>query len=230
MAIDIVKLGNSIYFDHNSKHPVTGISMDYDQPPKFWVFRDAETTGVSAALAGANLTFRTGFQGHYYGNFGVTSGNGFTTGSYYNVIVSGRIGSYNNITGHIFTNAHTFYVESNDFDTLALAASDAYYAGIAVDRDPVSNKDEWTVMWYKNAVPISGYNTPTLRVVKRDGTDLFNVSMLSVGTGYMSVKYDATSAGNMIIDGESYIVHTTAIIDGIARTGGTIISRDNAVG
>lgn len=228
MALDIVKLGNGIYFDHTAVNP-SGFSQDYVETPKFWVFRDAETTGVSAGLAGANLSFRTGFQGHYYGNFAASTGNGFTTSSYYNVIVSGKTVG-NGFTGTVFSNPHTFYIEENSFDTLALAATNLYFADVALDRDGVSQTDEWTATWYKNGAPVSGYSLGTLRVVKRDGTDLINVAMTGVGTGVLAMKYNSTGSNNLTIDGESYIAFVTSYIDAAVRTGAKVISRDNTIG
>lgn len=227
MAIDIVKLGNAVYFDHTA-HTPSGFSSDYIESPKFWVFRGAETTGVCAALHGAAMSFRTGFQGHYYGNFSASTGNGFTADAFYNVIVSGKIAE-NSITGTVHTNPHTFYIENNSFDTLALAAEDVYYADIALDRDGVITTDEWSAVWYKNGVPISGYSSGNLRVIKRDGTDLFNTAMTGVGTGYIALKYDQTSVGSLTLDGESYIAMLTTYIDAVVRTGAKIISRDNGI-
>lgn len=227
MAIDIVQLGNSVYFDHTALNP-SGFSQDYVETPKFWVFRDAETTGVAAGLNGALMSFRTGFQGHYYGNFAASTGNGFTANSYYNVIVSGRVTGVG-FSATVFSNPHTFLVENNSFDSLALAAENLYYADISLDRDGVTQTDEWTAVWYKNGIPASGYSLGTLQVVKRDGTNLFNVSMTGVGTGYLALKYDATSAANLVTDGESYIAYCTAMIDGVARTGAKVISRDNSI-
>lgn len=229
VALDIVRLGNSIYFDY-THYSFSGFSQDSLETPKFWVFRNAESTGVSASLAGAAMSFRTGFQGHYYGNFEVSTGLGFTTGAYYNIIVSGRMDSVGGVTGDVFSNPHTFYVENNSFDTLSLAAADVYYADIALDIDDVAQLNEWTAIWYKNGLPISGYSLPTLRVVKRDGTDLINVSMTGIGTGFIGTKYNAEGASNLIIDGESYIAFTTAYIDSVVRTGAKVISRDARVG
>ena len=229
MALDIVRLGSAIYFDY-THYNFSGFSQDSLETPKFWVFKNADSTGVDSTLAGASMSFRTGFQGHYYGNFTVSTGAGFTTGAYYNILVSGRMDSVGAVTGNVFTNVHTFYVENNSFDTLALAASDSYWGQVYLDRDEVSQTNEWTALWYKNGVPFSGYSLATLQVIKRDGTDLINVAMTGVGTGYIGAKYNATGSSNLIIDGESYIAITTAYLDGIIRTGATVISRDNSVG
>lgn len=229
MALDIVKLGNAIYFDY-THYNFSGFSQDSLETPKFWVFKNSDSTGVAASLAGASMSFRTGFQGHYYGNFEVSTGLGFTTGAYYNVIVSGRMDSVGGITGDVFTNAHTFYVENNSFDTLALAASDLYFADIALDIDDVAQTNEWTTLWYKNGIPFSGYSLSTLQVIKRDGTDLINVAMTGIGTGFIGTKYNATGSNNLVIDGESYIAFTTAYIDSVIRSGAKIISRDARVG
>jgi hypothetical protein len=228
LSLDIVKLGSPIFFDHTAVNP-SGFSQDYVETPKFWVFRDAETTGVAASVAGANLAFRTGFQGHYYGNFAASTGNGFTSASYYNVIVSGKTVG-NGFTGTVFSNPMTFYIEENSFDTLALAAANVYFADVSLDRDAVSQTDEYTAVWYRNGSPASGYSLGTLRVVKRDGTDLINVAMTGIGTGVLAMKYDATGSNNLIIDGESYIALVTAYIDAAVRTGAKVISRDNSVG
>lgn len=229
LAIDVVTLGGSVYFDHNAING-SGFSADYIETPKFWVFKDADTTGIAASLAGATLSFRTGFQGHYYGNFSASTGVGFVTGSYYNVMVSGLKKVSDNFTGSIFTQAHTFTVQTNNFDTLAAANSDVYFADISLDRDPVSYRDEWSTVWYKNGAPTSGYSLANLQVIKRDNTNLFNTAMTGVGTGYIAAKVDITSASQFTIDGESYICLATAYIDNVVRTGVKIISRDNLVG
>lgn len=227
MAIDIVQLGNSVYFDHTALNP-SGFSQDYVETPKFWVFRDAETTGVAAGLNGALMSFRTGFQGHYYGNFAASTGNGFTANSYYNVIVSGRVTGAG-FSATVFDNPHTFLIENNSFDSLALAAENLYYADISLDRDGVGQVDSYSAMWYKNGIPVSGYSLGTLRVLNRDGTNLLNVSMTGIGTGVIGMKYDNTNVGSMVIDGESYVTFVTAYIDGVVRSGAKIISRDNGI-
>ena len=110
--------------------------------------------------------------------------------------------------------------------TLA-SSEDVYHADIKFTDDDANSQDEYTVTWYKNAVPLtSGITSPTIQVVKRsDGTDLVaSTAMTEIGS-MGSYKYDESS--NRIADGEAYKVVTAATIDSGSRTFMINVSRDS---
>lgn len=218
-----VKIGTTFVFDVALFHPISGFASNADTTPRYWVFRDAATTGVTPALAGAFLGLRTGFAGHYYGAFEAGTGNNFITGSYYNILVSGAVGG---ITRYQI--ASTFYVENNNLDDLAALNTNTYVADINYDLDDINLKDEFTVCWYKNALPYSGFTSPTIKITNRaDGTDfLATTAMSGVGNPAIFAKYDTVTTSQRLLEGEAYMVTTTAVIDSSPRTWNRLVSRD----
>lgn len=118
-------------------------------------------------------------------------------------------------------------VASNAIAAAALAADlNVYLADIDVAIDTANERDEYTVTWLKNGVPVtSGITSPTIQVVKRaDGTDLVaSTAMTQIGAT-ASYKYD--EATNVITAGEAVLVIVGATIDGAARSFRRVVSRD----
>lgn len=104
-----------------------------------------------------------------------------------------------------------------------------YFPDVRLVKDTTNSKDEYTVTWYKNAVPCTSgqITSPTIQVIKRaDGTDLVastSMSFISVNIG--SLKYDETS--NRTTAGEDYIAKVQAIIDGAVRSWTKLVGRDS---
>jgi len=221
-----VKIESTYTFDFTTVHPISGMSIDADATPRYWVYRDAGSTGVTPNLDGAILTFRTGFPGHYYGSFVAGSGNNFATGSYYNILVSGTVAGITRYTAH-----KTFYVEANNIDDVAANNSNTYFADINYNMDDINLKDEFTVCWYKNGAPTSGFTSPTIRIVNRtDGTDfLASTAMSGIGSPALAAKYDTQSTSQRLLEGEAYLVQTTANIDSAVRSWHRLVSRDSRI-
>jgi cell division protein ZapA (FtsZ GTPase activity inhibitor) len=108
------------------------------------------------------------------------------------------------------------------------ASTDNYWAQIQLTVDGTNTRDEWTVLWYKNSIPVTSgvTGTPTIQVVKRaDGADLVaSASMSTVATGC----YKYNEATNVVTAGEAVLVIVTATIDSVSRTFRQIITRDVA--
>lgn len=84
---DYVKLDDTVYFIANFYHPLSGYSMAADSTPAWLVYEDNNT---SSMLTGS-MTARTNIPGVYYGSFVANTANGFETGKFYDVQVSGVI-------------------------------------------------------------------------------------------------------------------------------------------
>ena len=115
-------------------------------------------------------------------------------------------------------------------DGVILADSeDVYPADIQFTRDDDNDKDEYTVLWFRNGTPVtSGITVPLIQVVKRaDGTDLIaSTAMTQIGsTG--AYKYDESTAASRIDDGEAVVVICTATINGSARSWRKTVTRDD---
>lgn len=220
---DSVKIGTTYVFDVTTFHPLSGFSSDADVTPKYWVFRDAASTGVTPNLAGTALTFRTGFPGHYYGAFVAGTGNNFVTGSYYNILVSGTVGGITR-----YQAVKTFYVENNSIDDLALANSNTYFADIHYDMDDINLKDEFSVSWFKNGAPYSGFTAPTIKITNRsDGSEfLSQTNMSGIGNPTLIARYDTVNTSQRLLEGEAYLITTTCTIDSATRTWWRWVSRD----
>ena len=220
MGLSTLRVGTTLYFDYHTKN-ISGASVNADATPKYWVYRNAESTGVIAAYQGATLVSRGTFPGAYFGTVVLSTGNGFSPGNYYNITVSGTV---NTIT--TYQHVHTFYTETNSFDTLSYAASSVYYANINHVIDDINNRDEYTVLWFKDDTLVTGYPAATIQVMKRDGNNLIPATGMSSVGANTAVKFDTTSAAQRIIDGEGYIVITSITYDGSTRTWRKIIGND----
>jgi hypothetical protein len=107
-------------------------------------------------------------------------------------------------------------------------SEDVYPADIQFTRDDVNNKDEYTVLWFRNGTPVtSGITVPLIQVIKRaDGTDLVaSTAMTQIGSSG-AYKYDESTAANRIDDGEAVVVAVSATINGSSRTWRKTITRD----
>jgi hypothetical protein len=119
-------------------------------------------------------------------------------------------------------------IAANAIDDDALAADlDVYSARIDFRRDAANSRDEYTVGFAKNGVPItSGVTSPTLTVTNRSGTVLISAAALTeIGTTEVFC-YNTTSAGQRQTMGDSCIVAVAATIDGSSRSFRTIDGRD----
>lgn len=222
MSENILKLPSTYYFDLLLKN-VSGTSQAADETPKFWVYKNADSTGVTAALSAVSMIPRTAFVGHYYGTFVASTGNAFATGNYYNILTSGKVNSLTQ-----FQSVATLYTQNNTSDDLASGVVNQYYADINYNMDDVNLRDEFTVCWFKNAVPYSGFTSPTIRIVKRsDGANfLVSTAMSGIGSPVVAARYDTSGTSNRLLEGEAYLVQTNATIDGTARTWFRLVSRD----
>lgn len=107
---------------------------------------------------------------------------------------------------------------------ISAPSPNTYFARIQFQRNDVLGRDEYTVAWYKNAVPVAVTGTPNIQVVSRaSGSDVIAATpMTQVGsTNYW--KYSATS---QLSAGAPAIAIATATIDGATRTFTEIVGRD----
>lgn len=110
-------------------------------------------------------------------------------------------------------------------DSASLATDmDGYTGKLAVIDDDGGATDRWVVVWYKNGVPLTaGITSPTIQVVKMDGTDLVaTTAMTQVGSTPFFKKDEVT---NRIVNGAAYGAICTATIGGASRTWPQIIGR-----
>lgn len=107
-------------------------------------------------------------------------------------------------------------------------AFDVYHADIQFVKDQMVGKDEYTVTWFKNGIPITtGITDATLRVVNRtDGTDLLPASPMTEIGDVGTFKFDVSTGTQRQTGGENYLVIASATIDGVSRTFSTLIGRD----
>ena len=114
-------------------------------------------------------------------------------------------------------------------DKMALVdGEDAYHADVQLTRDVDNSRDEYTVIWYKNAIVVtSGITEAKIRVVKRaDGTDLIALTEMTEVGSTGTYKYD--EATNRVTAGEAVRTEATAKIDGTTRIWPRVLGRDSA--
>jgi hypothetical protein len=104
-----MKLGETVHFDVTTRGD-SGV-VDADSAPTFSVFENATDTPILADVA---MTKRTALTGNYRGTFDATTGNGFESGKWYNVIVTGIVGGVTDKTV-----ALTFPVRTNSIDDVS---------------------------------------------------------------------------------------------------------------
>lgn len=107
-----------------------------------------------------------------------------------------------------------------------LWAEPLYHAAIDFTRDNSNARDEYTVRWYRNGLPLSsGVTAPQLTVKKRaDGLDLVAATDLDPIGATGALKLDVTAYRLPV--GEAAEAIATATIDGLTRTFGRLIGRD----
>jgi hypothetical protein len=110
-----------------------------------------------------------------------------------------------------------------------LPSGSFYYSDIRVTINDSGSPpaDNYIISWFKdNNVITSGVTSPTVTVTKvSDASTLINAGSLTEIGSTHAFKY-AGSGAVRISNGDSYIVATTATIDGANRTWRRIISRD----
>jgi hypothetical protein len=104
-----MKLGETVHFDVTTRGD-SGV-VDADSAPTFSVFENATDTPILADVA---MTKRTALTGNYRGTFDATTGNGFESGKWYNVIVTGIVGGVTDKTV-----ALTFLLRAYSIDDIA---------------------------------------------------------------------------------------------------------------
>jgi hypothetical protein len=232
-----VKLGEIVHFDVTTHSPSGGFPKNADSVPRFCVF---EEDTDAAVINASGMTLRSGRVGVYKGYFPASVGNGFESQKWYNVLVSGMVEA---VSAQIIP--LTFFVETNSFDDLASttgiirqnldktgyilgSGNLIYYADVRFDKDNSNTLDEYSATYFRNDQPVSSgdITSPTIQVIKRsDGTDLIastSLNFVSINVG--TLKYNESS--NRTTAGETYIVKTSAVIDGQARVWQKLISRD----
>lgn len=108
---------------------------------------------------------------------------------------------------------------------------DVYHADIdvAFNDGAATPKDEYTISWFKNGVPItSGITVPTVQVVQQSNAADLVASSTPTQVGSTGV-YKHTETANRMAAGSAYIVVVTATIDGATRTWRENEGRDNVV-
>lgn len=189
------------------------------------------TSGVKARIGGAIWDAKRNSYATS-GSFGqaVTAVNG-SVGSVTNPVVVGTNNDKANYSlstagsGAIWDTQRSTHLTPGSFGELAQGV---YHADILFTRDQTNSNDEYTVLWYRNGIPLtSGVASPTIAAVKRaNGTDLISVkNMTQIGATAM-FKYDATGTERQSL-GEASIVTVTAVIDSALRTFSRIVGRDN---
>ena len=108
-------------------------------------------------------------------------------------------------------------------------STDIYFADIQFTRDQSNTKDEYTVSWFKNGVPVTaGISNAQLQLVKRsDGTDLLSATNMSEIGSIGVFKLDTTGTNRLTV-GEAVIAIATSLIDSSTRTQRKIIGRDSS--
>jgi hypothetical protein len=139
----------------------------------------------------------------------------------YNVALSGSIMSADvvQVSGE--------QVTLNDFKT-TFVDTDIYFANIRCVKDTTSNRDEYTVQWYKNDQPVSSgdLTTPAFSVYDTsDGSALVQHQLLNyASTNLGVVRHNETA--NVTASGEPYLVIASGVIDSALRDWNHIIGID----
>jgi hypothetical protein len=82
-----IPLDEVIYFDVITSNPTTGAVSDADSAPTFEVFEEATDT----AIVSGTTTKRTSKTGDYRGTTTLSTANGYESGKWYSIIVSGTV-------------------------------------------------------------------------------------------------------------------------------------------
>ena len=95
----------------------------------------------------------------------------------------------------------------------ATTLAPVYFARLAFEQN--AGTDKYRVKWYKDGIPQnSGVTSPTIQVIKEDGTDLV-ASTAMTDAGSNDWKYSEST--NVVINGVTVQVKVAATIDGSTR-------------
>ncbi len=110
-------------------------------------------------------------------------------------------------------------------DTIEAAVVDLYHADVFLTIDGGNTRDEYTVVWYKNGVPVTASITnPDLTVISRDGSTLVDdVTMTQLGSTGAYIWNEPT---NRLTAGDAALALVSATIDASTRTWRVPIGRD----
>jgi hypothetical protein len=128
-----------------------------------------------------------------------------------------------NVTG-ILGNANVSWVDSSE----KVAVASVYHARVNLTVDGGNSQDEYTVKWFKDAVPVvvgADITSVTIQVTYRSGGVLVASKAMTVAS---NGTCRADEAVNRVPEGEAVTVLVTATIDSVARPFAEVVSRDAA--
>jgi len=110
-------------------------------------------------------------------------------------------------------------------DTIEAAVVDLYHADVFLTVDGGNSRDEYTVQWYKNGVPVTASITnPALSVISRNGATLIDdETMTELGTTEAYIWNEST---NRLTAGDAALALVSATIDASTRNWRVPVGRD----
>jgi hypothetical protein len=127
-----MKINDPVYITANFYHPQSGYSINADATPAWTVYE----SGAQVILQGSMISRG---MGSYWANFMATAANGFNTGLFYDVEVSGAVGG---VTG--FASVKSFILgEILDANVVQVSGEDVTYASSTVNANVVQVSGEY---------------------------------------------------------------------------------------
>jgi hypothetical protein len=120
-------------------------------------------------------------------------------------------------------------VSGTDVHYNDIVNQNVYFANIKFIKDSVTPRDEYTIQWFKNAVPLAsgGVTNAAISVYRADGTNtalLTNQQLAYTHISHGGLRYNETS--NLAVSGEAYVVVTSGTIDASTRTWQNVVGLD----
>lgn len=245
--MEYISIDDIIYFGVTTSNPSGGALTNTDVTPRWYTFLNGSDTIIQQG----DLTLRTNLIGTYRGNTTVSLINGYSSGDYCEVHVSGTIGGIlgraivksfviddlykANVTkidgvvaGQAIVKANIVQISGTQINYSDLVPNDLYYANIKFIRDSTVIDDEYTVNWFKNATPLeSGQVTNAALTIYKtsDSTSLFTNKVLN----YYSVNHGAlryNEPTNIQTSGEPYLAVASGTINGSTRLWKNLVGLD----
>ena len=119
--------------------------------------------------------------------------------------------------------------ETKDWDGTEFVGRESFFARIKFTRDPVTNRDKYTVIFYfyGKQVYTESITSPTLTILNRNGTVRTATTPLVKVAGTPIMTYEVTDQATRVQQGEDAVAVVAGAVGGASRSWSEVIGRDS---
>lgn len=199
---------------------ITAYALIFNSDGQVWNGSAFET--YSAASIG-NYDVPFSQQGSGSGVYTATFPAGITGAGEY------HIAAYEQAGGSPDSSDTRLGAETKDWDGTGFVGRESFFARIKFTRDPVTNRDKYTVIFYfyGKQVFTEAVTSPTLTILNRNGTTRTATTPLVKVAGTPIMTYEVTDQAARVQQGEDAVAVVVGTVGGSARSWSEVIGRDS---